>query len=1045
MSDDNPFEEDDDVGEFSAFMRGDTPEEDPDAVDFFAYSLTSDEVKPETLWKPWMADKEFILGTVENLASIIDACIASGRYACDLETTGLDNRIKPLGNTAAFRTVDRIAGVGLCPDGIRGYYTPLHHVVEGDSGYEDAPYNVPIDVFDREFTRLIEATDQGKTVAVFHNGKFDQEFLQFNETGKPWGEWDKSSVWEDTLILAYLRNTRARRKNLKQLSETPTDANSESVVGGPGLGMPMIELYQLWNHKKEQKGFRYDFTTRDVTKGPSLWYAGSDVICTWLLCPVLLPHAVETDKDGRSQKTVYNIEKVCVAATRWMERNKIHIDRAKVLELVSLGQQEWFDSIMDVYKEAEKLLHRDVMPEIYKEMRRNFVANDPKNLLRDQLNKADLLTKNLPDPPQVRSGVKMWPAVYDLNSQQQIGTMFDEMNIPGLKKTEKSGQVKTSKDELERIIEETGDKFPFMGKVRRFREVAKALSTYLEPMLLASDPDDDTMRINFNGHKVDTGRYSTPAKESIGDRTKEHIIGWPELNVHSVPSTADPKRPACMNRLRECFASRPCERYYTDAHGNRKRIPKFTVAVDYAGVELRLATNLSLEPKWLTEFFHCSGCDRTFDRSPRVSETATKTPMPPPARCPNCGSDKIGDLHTLTALAIFGQDAQSRPDWKALRGDAKATNFALSYGGGGSAVCRATGVDKNEGNRIKNQFDGTYYGLKNWWTGQHKYAKAHGFVRTAFGRKYPLPDIFSQDHGFKAKAERNSINGPIQGTSADITKTAMALIYKDCKKRGWLDKVQMTITMHDELVFEIDADVLEEAIPVLVNHMVSNAYVLGMNWPVPLTTDVEIGYDWTVPWDLNGMRYGEVRFIGNKKYKDKSKLPEGYQWENLPSWPDDLRPWFKEAQGAPPAAASAPPAPPPAPAVPVAPEGQPGPSAAPEESTPVEAVPVPEQVAPQVMAQSSFAPAPASQFEMRGSAGMVTTAPGADYTFRLQAPLCYKTAFHLASVLKKCLGGGTSKLQLRTAQDLPIPGWDGGTVVLVNPQNFEFLARHYNL
>lgn len=1234
--------------------------EDTGAVDFLDLAEQRDPFNPVNLRESWMDEKEFILGTPENLAEIIDRCIESGRYALDLETTGLDNRIKKSVN-GHYETVDRIAGVCLSPDGVKGYYIPLHHyLIEESTGARiERECNIPIDLFDREFRRLIDATEKEKTVAVFHNGKFDQEFLQFNETGTPWGEWDRHQTWEDTMIAAYMRNTRARRKGLKALSEAPTDATSDHTAGGPGLGMKMLEIHLLWRHKKMQRGFNYDFSELDPTQKLPLWYACSDAICTWLLWDMLAPVVMDPDTDGKSQITIYRIEKICIAATRWMERNRIYIDRSKVMGLVSLGQQEWFDSILEVYQEATKVLGRDVKPEVYKEVERHFVANNPRNLLHQQIENARIATKRIPPPPDSTKNGKTWPAVYDVNSQQQLGKMFDEIQVPGLRHTEKSGQVKTSKDELNRILEETGDRFPFMAKVKRFREVAKALSTYLEPMLLDSD-SDDSMRINFNGTKVDTGRFSTPAKESsTADRQKGRMVGWPQLNIQSTPSTYDPKRPQCMNRLRECFAARPPTRYWLNGESHPIEdgvplpegaipIPKFYTAIDYAGVELRLATNLSREPKWLNEFFHCSSCDRTFEQTPRESiDPPTVTPLPPPARCPNCGSDKIGDLHTLTGLEIFGADAINRPDWKAIRDKAKATNFALSYGGGGSAVCRAASVDRNEGARIKVQFDSTYFGLKRWWLSQYRYAKTYGFVRTAMNRKYPVPDIHSSEGGFRAKAERNSVNGPIQGcvvgdariwtddgaitlaeaseihgndhtkvwtgrewsparvlfsgnkdlvwttlksgkrigtspdhrfcvwsgsclewkrqedlvvgdwvaesampidrkapvyrysvpsgqrwhippslveqvgtivyhssiypklprnqksvvlrmkkgaaskpqclkyialvdsddarklldvltynfdpvvsfdvtgtqvpmydvevfddrhafacdgvivhnSSADITKTAMAFVYKFCKSKGWLDRVQMIITMHDELVFEIDADIIEEVIPVIVDLMTSNAYVLAMNWPIPLTMDVEMGHDWTVPWDLNSIRHGEVRFDGDKKVK-KPKEPnpsnEGYKndpvkfqkdqadfpkrladWETLPRWPASLKPWFKEAQG----------------------KASPALPSLPDSSSPAHK----EKGPPQSPSQ------PASSADPIQISGIDT---GTEYTYQLSAPLQHRTAVGLAKVIHQCAGGGSRVLHIRSSSGIEIKGWNEGAEIKVNPVQFETLVEY---
>lgn len=948
---------------------------------------------PQVKKRAWMDERQFILGTPENLPGIIDACIESGRYAMDLETTGLDNRVFAL-PSGVKRTVDQIAGICLSPDGIRGCYIPIMHMAPGNDGVKvPLECNIPMTVFVKEFQRLIQATEAGKTVAVFHNGKFDQEFLQFNGTGTSWGEWDKSGTWDDTLILCYLGNSRKRDKRLKSLSKEL-------------LGIDQIQLAELF---PEQYEGPMDFSTLDPQEEGVLWYGGGDAICTYLLYPKLAGAVIDADTDGKTQAGIYKIEKVCVAATRWMERNRIHIDRTKVMELVQLGQQEWFESIMDVYAEAEKILGRDVMPGVYHVLKDTFVANDVTNLLSAQITRAEAKAKGLYGHIQgkIHKNGRDWPIIYDVESPQQLGPMFEEMNVPGLKKTEKSGQVKTSKDELERVIEETGSQFPFMRKIRRFREVNKALATYLYPMLLDSDPTDDTMRINFQGHKVDTGRYSTPAKESSrDDSNRERMVGWPQVNLQALPSTADPKRPACMTRLRECITARPVP------SGKPK---KKLVAIDYAGVELRLVTNLSGEPKWLSEFFHCSGCDRVFDR-PKRSNIDSLTPLAPPARCPNCGSDKIGDLHTLTALEIYGKDAISRPDWKVVRGHAKGTNFALCYGGGGQAVQRATGVDKNEGWRIKNQFDRTYKGLSSWWTSQHAVAKQFGYVRTAFGRKYPVPDIHSDDRGFVEKAKRNSINGPIQGTSADITKTAMALIYKEMKRRGWLDKVLMVITMHDELVFEIDLDVLEEAIQIIVHLMVENEYILSRNWPVPLTTDVEIGDDWTVPWDLNGMTYKEVRFIGNKKYKDQSKLPADQVWDQLSSWPEDLRPWFKAAQSS---------------GDPTPDDGNTGGGGSPVVTT------------PQVKAPEMDTPKIPSTLMAARMATVAGHRPGEPWTYRLKTNLTILTMHRLADIIHHCRDSGTSVLHLEDANGTSLDAWAGYAdvdQVRVSPNQFLWAA-----
>ena len=195
-----------------------------DVIDFADFLI--DQQHPSAEKRPWMDEKQFILVTPTNLDECIDVCIESGRYALDLETTGLDNRV------ANGRTVDTIAGACLSPDGVRGYYIPIAHVIVDRGGNRTPrPCNIPRSMLDKAFRRLIDATEAGKTVAVFHNGKFDQEFLQFHG-GVPWGEWDRPSVWDDTMILAYLGNSRKRDKRLKSLSKEL-------------LGIEQVELKEL--------------------------------------------------------------------------------------------------------------------------------------------------------------------------------------------------------------------------------------------------------------------------------------------------------------------------------------------------------------------------------------------------------------------------------------------------------------------------------------------------------------------------------------------------------------------------------------------------------------------------------------------------------------------------------------------------------------------------------------------------------------------------------------------------------------------------------
>jgi len=845
--------------------------------------------RPEVKKQPWMEEKVLLMVNDEaGFKKIIDDCIAAKVYALDLETEGLDNRVYD------ERTTHQIVGGCFSPDGHHGYYVPIRH-------REHPQSCLPITVWEREMKRLVESD----AVAIFHNGSFDHEFLQF--CGTALGEWDDPKSFEDSQILAYLSYSRLKQMGLKPLSKKV-------------LNMEMIELKELFDPAEIKKS-GLDFGTLDPTWEPVTWYGAADAICTYLLYKHFYPLITEGKGEfgwpesvpgkpmlwpkphGGTQKTIYAVEKLTVPATRWMQRNRIPIDRDKVAELIAISHREWLEAFNDVYEKINEALGRDVRPGKVRLLTDPsagewfFNPDEPSPTTTERLSMCGIeAEKRDMDPTfidekrkkRIRSIEKVvpkvtdpkltetiqCPLVYDIASNDQLGLLFRELAVPGLTLTEKSQQVVTRADELDRVVEETGEKFTFMGSIKRWRNVHKALSN-LYPIYLDSDPRDNTLWVQFKQLGTDTGRYTTPG------RKKGKKQGGTSWNLHSTPATYDPSRPEGMRRIREVI---------------RAREGRKIVAIDFAGVELRIVTNMSREPEWLNEFFRCSSCGKTFDRG-----DGKTTPQAPPPRCPNCGSDKIGDLHTLTAISVFGSEVTAAPDFKQKRQQAKGSNFALCYGGGGQAVMRSTGCSKAEGWRIKNLFDKKYKGLARWWGSMVAFAKKHGYVMTAMGRWYPQPDIDHPNGFFSSKAERNSVNGPVQGGSADITKLAMAMIYREMKKLGWLEKVRMIITIHDELVFEIDDDILGDAIETLVRVMTIDA-VHRLRWPVPLTVDCEIGFNWTVPWDYNEMRYGEVRFIGDKKYKKPSQIPEGYVWEEMQSFPDALKNLFSEEQRTPPVA-----------------------------------------------------------------------------------------------------------------------------------------------
>jgi len=943
---------------------------------------------------PWMEKVKFELVTTETLSAVIDACIASGEYALDLEATGLNNRVLP----GTDHTEDIIVGICLAPNDSEGYYIPVRHINHMDKC-------VPGRIVHAEMSRLIKATDEGKTKACFHNGKFDHELLQFNHMGPSLGLWDDPKVWDDSLILAYLRDTKMRQKGLKYLSKTM-------------LGMEMLELDNIFTKEEEEK-FGKNFGVLDPSWEPCVWYACSDAVCTLRLVRHLRPLALDPTPEGLpSQKAVYDIEKLCVAATRWMERCRIPVSREKVRELMVLGVTEWLPALQSVYREASVTLGRDVTPGYVKLMSEegpfkydaekiiylmDYVQSVRAEASRRKMDLNDLgqiptIPKRVPKLRKPDEKVEPkgseeinFPVVYDILIPESLGAMLRELGVPGLNATEKSGQVQTSKDILNTVIENAGDEFAFVGSIKRFREVAKALASNLEPLykftstepVPKDSPDyklfgetipspDGRIRVNFDPFKTDTARFSTPADK--GDRFHGKIP-W---NLHSIPSGNKKGMPDCAARMREVI-----------------RVPLgwLLFAIDFSGEELRIVSNLSGEPLWINEFFRCSDCDHRFDRD-----------RAPPPFCPKCGSDKIGDVHTLTALAIYGQEIlKDKKLFKEKRGSAKGVNFGLCYGGSGRAVVRATGCADEEGHRIKRQFDKNYTVLAGWWAQVKAFARKTKHVLTAFNRRYPLPDIDHENKKFVAQAERNAVNAPVQATGADIMKLAMGLIYREVKKQGWFDCVRMIVTIHDELVFEVREDMVAEVIPVIQDIMV-NKTIAKLRWTVPLTTDTEFGQDWTVPYNITHMLYG--------------KAPVPAEWQHI------IDPMIRKLKGdvvetpvnETPAAAQ-----PPSEAAPASEQGG-------RVQAPPEAKEVPPDDSPRPVTPSTPPVTP-----------MPEVVAGDVFVYRINsAILTMKTASRLSKVVIECAGRGTNPLRVED---------DKGNVIFapknlfVNPMEFTVLMN----
>ena len=131
----------------------------------------------------------------------------------------------------------------------------------------------------------------------------------------------------------------------------------------------------------------------------------------------------------------------------------------------------------------------------------------------------------------------------------------------------------------------------------------------------------------------------------------------------------------------------------------------------------------------------------------------------------------------------------------------------------------------------------TYPGVKTYMDNTIKQAHLNGYVRTMFNRKRNIPELQNTNYMIRQSGERIALNTPIQGTAADILKKAMVEIYNELNRRSL--KSKMLIQVHDELVFNVYEDELEE-VRSIVKNIMENTFKMS----VPLKVEMEVGENW---------------------------------------------------------------------------------------------------------------------------------------------------------------------------------------------------------
>lgn len=386
------------------------------------------------------------------------------------------------------------------------------------------------------------------------------------------------------------------------------------------------------------------------------------------------------------------------------------------------------------------------------------------------------------------------------NSTPQLRKLFfDTLNYKPIKYTKggKTG-VKNPSTDAEVLSKWADDGDIYANKILDYRGLSKTKGTYIEGPLALVD-DNLKLHTGLKQHGTVTGRLSSS-----------------EPNLQNIPRPGNDKY-----GIREAFVAAP---------------GKILLVMDYAQLEMRLMAHFSQDPKMIQAI-----------------------------------RDGL-DLHCYTVSLMYGvsydevaaaKKASNPTEWQitliGYRQGAKATGFGLIYGIGPNRL--AAGLSKDLGRlvtvgeakkMIRGYFD-IFQGAEQFIKDTHTSCRANEYVQTLLGRKRRLPGINASGgsgddadvnaNGIAAQARRQSVNSIIQGTAADIAKSAMMRCEYDAELREL--GAEMLLQVHDELIFEIeDQPDIIALVKKRVQHIMENPFGEEFELSVPLPVDGDVAYTW---------------------------------------------------------------------------------------------------------------------------------------------------------------------------------------------------------
>ena len=420
--------------------------------------------------------------------------------------------------------------------------------------------------------------------------------------------------------------------------------------------------------------------------------------------------------------------------------------------------------------------------------------------------------------------LQLYEKLMPLLKENGVEKLFYEIEmplVPVLSRMEANG-VKIDTQNLQQISEEFGE------EIHKVEEEIYTLAG--TPFNIASPKQlgeilFERLHIDEKAKKTKTGQYAT-GEEVLQKLSHKHPIIQKILDYRSftklkstyldaLPALVNPKDGLIHTSYNQAVTATG---RLSSNNPNLQNIPVRTaqgreirrafvprsevytlLAADYSQIELRIIAHLSGDPAMVSDF--------------------------------NLGHD----IHAATAAKVFHVPMDQVT--KEQRSRAKAVNFGIIYGMSAFGLAERMELSRSEAADIIKKYFEEYAGIKEYMNRSIALARERGYAETILGRRRYLRDINASNAVMRSFAERNAINAPIQGSSADMIKIAMIGIHQEMQKRKMQSK--MILQVHDELVFDARLDELAD-----LKAIVSEKMVNAMPLSVPVIVEMNTGDNW---------------------------------------------------------------------------------------------------------------------------------------------------------------------------------------------------------